>query len=121
MKKTVNIQPLTHKVLATKFVRYEIPELKSLQDSIVYKLREKLNNGQRMNRTEKNWLAKKIKESTHFKKAVPLMGYLFSFADVLKTFVVKQYGNWSEYHAPDKTSLRASIFGKIDRIVEIGN
>ena len=46
------------------------------------------------------------------------MGYRFSFEDVLKTFLVKQYGDWHEYNAPDKTSLRAILYRKIDRIVE---
>ncbi len=49
------------------------------------------------------------------------MGYRFSFEDVLKTFLVKQYGDWYEYNAPDKTSLRAMLYEKIDRIVEVSD
>lgn len=49
------------------------------------------------------------------------MGYRFSFEDVLKTYVVKQYGSWSEYNAPDKTSLKNIAYGRIDQIAEISN
>ena len=36
--------------MATKFVEWEVPELDTLQDSKVYRLRNKLNNGGKMNR-----------------------------------------------------------------------
>ena len=36
--------------MATKFVEWEVPELDTLQDSKVYRLRHKLNNGGKMNR-----------------------------------------------------------------------
>lgn len=49
------------------------------------------------------------------------MGYRYGFEDILITFLVKQYGDWQEYNAPDKTSLRAMLYGKIDRIVEISD
>ena len=41
------------------------------------------------------------------------------FRNSLKNYVVKQYGRWSEYWAPDKTSLRTAIYGRIDKIVEV--
>lgn len=107
--------------IATKFVRHDVPELKTLQSSKVYQLREKLNKGGKMNRAEKNWLAEAVNRNTYFKRAVPLMGYRFGFEDVLKTYVVKQYGGWSEYNAPDKTSLRSIVYGNIDQITEINN
>ena len=47
------------------------------------------------------------------------MGYCFDFFDVLKRYIVNQYGQWSEYYAPDKTSLRAYLCGRVDQIVEI--
>ena len=43
--------------IATKFVKWDIPELATLQDSKVYKLRVHLNNGGKLNREEKNWKA----------------------------------------------------------------
>lgn len=108
-------------VIATKFVSHSVPELQTLKHSKAYQLREKLNNGQKPNREEKNWIAEKVNHNAYFKRAIPLMGYRFGFEDVLKTFLVKQYGDWQEYNAPDKTSLRAMLYGKIDRIVEISD
>ena len=105
--------------IAQKFVSWEIPELESLTDCKEYQLREKLNNGNKLCREEKNWITKGVNNNTFFKSAIPLRGYRFDFADVLKTFVVKQYGHYQEYKAVDKTSLRAMIYGHIDKIIEI--
>lgn len=107
--------------IATKFVRYDVPELETLQNAKVYLLREKLNKSDKLSRAEKNWLAEAVNRNAYFKKAVPLMGYRFGFEDVLKTYVVKQYGNWSEYNAPDKTSLKSIVYGRIDQMAEINN
>lgn len=108
-------------VIATKFVRHDIPPLETLQYAKVYLLREKLNKGEKMSRAEKNWLAEAVNRNAYFKRAVPLHGYRFGFEDVLKTYVVKQYGNWSEYNAPDKTSLKSIVYGRIEQIAEINN
>jgi hypothetical protein len=47
------------------------------------------------------------------------MGWCFDFSDILKTFVVKQYGSWTEYKAIDKTALRKMIYGRIDKIIDV--
>ena len=39
--------------IATKFVQWDVPELATLQGSRVYKLREHLNNGGKLNREDK--------------------------------------------------------------------
>lgn len=106
-------------VIATKFVSHEVPELETLKTSKVYRLREKLNKGKKLSRDEKNWLAEAVNRNSFFRSAVPLRGYRFGFEDVLKTYVVKQYDSWQEYNAPDKTSLRSFIYGRIDKIAEI--
>ena len=98
------------KTIATKFVSHEIPPLETYSDSRAYQLRIKLNKGEKMSRTEKNWLAENVRSNAYFRTAVPLMGYRFDFSDVLKKYVVKQYGHWFEYYAPDKTSLRVSFW-----------
>lgn len=46
-------------------------------------------------------------------------GYVYDFRPYLKRFVYKQYGSWTEAYAPNKTSLRKIIYGKIDEIVEV--
>jgi len=106
--------------IATKFVKWDISELDTLKGSKVYQLRQKLNNGGRLNREEKNWITEGIRSSSiYFNDSIALMGCRFDFSDVLKTFVVKQYGWYQEYKACDRTSLRTSIYGRIDRIIEI--
>lgn len=109
------------KAIATKFVSHDIPELEALKTAKVYQLREKLNKGERLSRAEKNWIAEAVNRNAFFNTAIPLMGYRFGFEDILKTYVVKQYGSWQEYEAPDKTSLRSFIYGRIDEIAEIRN
>ena len=106
-------------VKAWKFVKWDVKPLSTLRNSKVYLLRAKLNQGQKMSREEKNWLAQAVNTNTYFRTAVPLMGYCFDFIDVLKRYLVNQYGYWSEYYSPDKTSLRAHLYGRINQIVEV--
>lgn len=105
--------------IAIKFVSWDIPALETLENSKIYALRVKLNNGGTMDRAEKNWLAENVRGNSYFRTAVPLQGYRFDFSDVLHKYLVNQYGSWNEYHALDKTSLRAVIYGRINEIVEI--
>lgn len=58
--------------IATKFVKWDIPELATLQDSKVYKLRVHLNNGGKLNREEKNWITRNVWESIYFKRGIAL-------------------------------------------------
>ena len=56
--------------IATKFVQWDVPELATLQGSRVYKLREHLNNGGKLNREDKNWITRNVSESTYFKRGI---------------------------------------------------
>ena len=85
----------------------------------MYALRQRLNTGDKLTRDEKNWITENVNHNAYFKSAVPLSGWRFDFSDVLKTYVVKQYGGYQEYRAIDKTSLRTMLYGRIDRIIEI--
>ena len=87
--------------------------------SKVYGLRTKLNNGEKLSREEKDWLTRNVNSNTYFKSAVPLQGWMFDFSDILRTYIVKQYGHWAEYKATDKTALRSFLYGRIDSIVEL--
>ena len=109
----------SERLVATKFVQWDVEPLDRLSGSKVYLLRLKLNRGGRMSREEKNWLAEAVNTNTYFRTAVPLMGYRFDFMDVLKKYLVNQYGHWSEYYAPDRTSLISFLCGQINQIVEI--
>ena len=57
-----------NKVIATKFVSYDVPDLQTLEHSKVFRLREKLNNGENLNREEKSWIAEKVNHNAYFKK-----------------------------------------------------
>ena len=105
--------------IAIKFVKWEIPPLETLTGSKVYALRQRLNTGDKLTWDEKNWITENVSHNAYFKSAVPLSGWRFDFSDVLKTYVVKQYGSYQEYRAIDKTSLRTILYGRIDRIIEI--
>ena len=48
-----------------------------------------------------------------------LMGYKYDFKPFLKKYLYKQYGEWREAFAPNKTTLRQVIYGKIDKIIEL--
>ena len=104
--------------LAIKFVKWDVVPLESLKDSKVYILRQKVNDNGKLSRDEKNWITREVR-NTYFNNAIPLMGWCFDFSDILKTFIVKQHGGWTEYKAVDKTSLREMLFGRIDKIIEV--
>jgi len=106
--------------VATKFVNHEVGNLESLEGTPVYTLKLKVLNGDKLTRDEKNKIARDVNCNGHFRQSIPLMGWRFDFSDILKKYVVKQYGNHlQEYYAPDKTSLRAYLYGRIDYIVEV--
>ena len=116
---TIKTNKMTTKAIATKFVKWDVPGLDTLKGSKVYLLREKVNAGGKLSREEKNWIAEKVNSNSYFRNAIPLGGYRFDFSDILKTYIVKQYGSYQEYKAVDKTSLRAMIYGRIDKIIEV--
>lgn len=105
--------------IAVKFTKWEVPPLETLTGSKVYQLRGRLDAGDKITREEKNWITENVNSNSYFKSAIPLGGYRFDFSDVLRTYVVKQYGSYQEYRAIDKTSLRAMLYGRIDRIMEV--
>ena len=107
------------RAVATKFVQWEVQPLETLCACKAYLLRVKLNRGEAMSREEKDWLCEAVNSNTYFRTAVPVMGYRFDFFDVLKKYLVSQYGQWAEYYAPDRTSLRKHLYGRINQIVEI--
>lgn len=105
--------------IATKFVSWDIPALDTLQDSKVYKIRELINNGGKLNREQKNWITAQVNNNCYFKRGVPLLGWRFDFSDILKRYFVQQYDHIAEYYAVDKSALRSILYGRIDTIVEV--
>ncbi len=102
--------------IAFKFVSWDVQPLSSFKDTLVYKVKEKLINGERLTREEKD----NIVSSMLFKNGyIKLGGWCFSFTPYMKTYLVKQYDRWEEYKAFDKTSLRKILYGTTQKIVEI--
>lgn len=56
-----------------------------------------------------------LHRSGHYK----LMGWCYDFTPFMKQYVVKQYDSWQEYWSPNKTLLRKSLYGRIQKIIEI--
>ena len=48
-----------------------------------------------------------------------LKGWTYDLRPWLKKYLVKQYGHWQEEYAPNKTAIRRTTYGRIERIVEI--
>jgi len=88
--KTYTTMTTTTKQIATKFVKWDVPALDTLKGSKVYQLRLHLNEGKRLTREEKNWLTENLMHNAYFRKSIPLMGYRFSFEDVVRRFFVRQ-------------------------------
>ncbi|MBO4965847.1 MAG: molybdenum ABC transporter ATP-binding protein [Muribaculaceae bacterium] len=104
---------------AFKFVPWDTAPLEALKDSLVFKMRNLINSGAKLNRAQKNWITSRVNSNSYFNNAIPLQGWAFTFSDVLKKFVVKQCGQCTEYYAVDKTSLREYLGSGIEYIVEV--
>ena len=104
---------------AWKFNPEVTSKLEDFKGAKVYEIRLKLDNGENLTREEKNWLAENLATNGYSRTAIPLMGWMFSFIDVVKCYWVKQYGMIHEQYAMDKTSIRATTYGRIDKIVEV--
>lgn len=93
--------------------------IENVKGSKAYQLAEKVNNGEKLTREEKNWISDNVNKNSYSKSGIPVLGVMFNFAAILKTFVVKQYGDIQEYKAIDKTAIRSFTYGRIDYIKEI--
>ena len=47
------------------------------------------------------------------------MGVCYDYRAFLKRILVKQYGQWCEYYAPNKTKLKRALVGPIEEMVYI--
>lgn len=109
--------------IAYKFVSWDVPALESLAGSKAYILRKRLNDGGTLTREEKDWITREVNHNTYFKDSIPLLGYRFNFVDVLKTFVVKQYGHYTEYKGSGQDEHTLHVVrqsGKDCRIIKSG-
>ena len=101
-----------------KFVKWDVPSIEELRDAKAVRLRRHIDNGGRLTRREKDWLTEAVNHNTYFKRAVPVCGWCVPFSDVLRRFLVRQYGSWQEMWATDRTAIRHTVYGRIEEIVE---
>ncbi len=94
-------------------------EVSNVKNTIAYKIAEKLNTGQKLLDSEKIYLTREVNSNNYFRDSVALRGIRFDFSDFLKTFVVRQSGNWTEFKAYNKSTLRGFLSGSIEKIEEI--
>ena len=107
-----------------KFVGGEIKPLEEYKNARPYILLEKLNNGEKLSREEKQdsifselWHAE-----TYQKGIYRLDGWAFDFCPYMKRFTIRdKYHGWREVRAFDKTAIRqnACTPSHILEIVEI--
>jgi len=109
----------TLEVKAYKFNASSTTNLSDLSENRIYQLNAKIQRGERLTKDEKLYITKRCMDNSYSKLGVPILGWFFSFDSVIKTYLVKQYGCWNEYHAVNKTCLRALVIGRIDKIVEV--
>lgn len=110
METVITIQPFN-----------ERGNVENVKNSKVYFIAQKINNNEKLTREEKNFITRNVNENSYFMYAIPLLGVKFNFMPILKTFIVKQYGQIKEYPAIDKTSLRKMLYGKIEYIELLKN
>lgn len=104
--------------IAYKFVRWEVPALEQLKDSKVYQLKQKCLNGEKLTRQEKDWLTEKMND-IYGRGLIPLQGYMFSFRQFTKRFLLHVGDSWYERRGFDKTSVRKTFCVRVSEIVEI--
>lgn len=46
-------------------------------------------------------------------------GWAYDFKPYLKNILVKQYDQWQEYYAPNKSTLRKCLYGRAQKMVYV--
>ena len=98
-----------------KFVSWDVPPLDQHKGSRAYTYMEKLNNGAKLTRKEKDFIQD---ESGIIKR----MGYAYDFRPYMKKYLVKEdFVGWREAWGFDKTSIRHNhpIPSRIRKIMEM--
>lgn len=90
-----------------KFVSWDVRPLETLSESRTYKLWEKLENGEKLTRDEKN----AAYGLTH-----DLLGWRFHYSGLKRFIFKKRHYGWIECYAYDKTSVRANNTGVLEII-----
>ena len=104
-----------------KFVSWEIDPLENLKGTKVFEIYNKLQNGEKLTREEKDYIFSNLQNNAYSRTGVPVLGWMFDFSEFLKSYWVKtrNYGIL-EVYAFDKTSIH-NYYGSYEilKIVEI--
>jgi hypothetical protein len=100
-------------VHAWKFVTWDVPPCPKLEDTFEGNYR-----------TVEEFLARKFSSGWVDNNIISLGGYklrgwFFDLRPWLKKYLVKQWGHIQEYYAPNKTTLRKILHGRVDYIQEL--
>lgn len=113
-----DIQEITH---TWKFVDHDIGPLVDLRDSFPYRMRLKVDKGEKLTQEEKDELFHDMQRNSRAKYGIPLGGWLFSFSDYCRTYYVEfRYGGIEKVWSPNKTAIRNfDYFPPIMKIQEV--
>lgn len=105
-----------------KFVAWEIDPLSDFKDTTVYKIMDKLNNGQKLTKDEKDWVFNETVAQGNGNGRYKLMGYEYDFSGFMNVYVVKSVGannHWFECCAFNKAQIREYYKSDVGLIVDI--
>lgn len=95
---------------------------KNIPHSKLFRIHQKAMKGNKLTRSEKDFIFHRINESTQSTTGIALMGYIYDFGSVLKRYIVKyDDGFVNELRAFDKTCIRNCSYtnSRISEIIEI--
>lgn len=101
---------IKNEIFAYKFSSTATPEKPDILNDITLKefLKSKYDGGL-------SFGLDNLQKSGHYK----YRGWSYDFTPFMKQYLVKQYDSWEEYWSPNKTLLRKSLYGRIQKITEI--
>ena len=86
----------------------------------MFTLYGKLMQGKKLTKEEKEYVTDRLYGmSGSHSGSYKLGGFVAHFSHVLPKILVKQYGSWQEYFAPNKTALRKVLHGTIDEMTYV--
>lgn len=104
-------------MVAFKFYQGACAE-EQIKPSKAYQLKLRLMNGEKLSRTEKNWITEQINANISSSFGIYVSGWYIGFREYLKGFYVTQYGHTVIRYGFDKTAIRKCTYGRIDRLDE---
>lgn len=99
----------------------EDTHVETQKGTIAYKLMEKLNNGGKLTKEEKDWICQGTMTATSVKHQVCVNGWAYDFRPFMKRYLINLYGHWEEKYAFSKKELQKVMGYYKGEIVEAPN